>query len=390
MAQARSEVVEAFSLTRGGLLHSLLVRLGSAGDERRRVVRRALFAVLITWLPLLLLSVLQGVAWGHHIRIPLLLDLAVNVRLLVTVPILIIAEAGIGRRLHDLAVEFVRSELVDEKTITSFEAVVNRTHRWRDRVLPEILLALASFLTSVFIQTELLMSGASNWHVLGSGEKSAAGWWFIAVSTPVFRFLLLRWAWRLFLWTSFLWSASRINLFLVATHSDLAAGLGFLSEGQRAFSPIVFAGGAVIAAEVGNAIAYQGETLSSLKAPMIFYGVLAVIFLVAPLLVVAPVLLKVKRRALLEYGTQGTIHNQLFDRKWVQGNHAPDETLLGNPEASSLADFGTAFAVVRQMRIVPIDKPTLIALALSAALPMLPVILYATPPGQLISLFKMF
>jgi hypothetical protein len=42
-----------------------------------------------------------------------------------------------------------------------------------------------------------------------------------------------------FLWTSFLWSASRINLFLVATHTDLAAGLGFLSEGQKAFSPIV-------------------------------------------------------------------------------------------------------------------------------------------------------
>jgi hypothetical protein len=249
---------------------------------------------------------------------------------------------------------------------------------------------VAAVLTSVFVKTELLMSGASNWHVLGSGGVSAAGWWFVAVSTPVFRFLLLRWFWRMFLWTSFLWSASRINLFLVATHTDLAAGLGFLSEGQKAFSPIVFAGGAVIAGEVGNAIAYQGATLSSLKAPMIAYGLLAVIFLVAPLLVVAPVLLKVKRRGLLQYGAQVTIHNQLFDRKWVQGNHAPDETLLGNPEASSLADFGTAFTVVRQMRIVPIDKPTLIALAVSAALPMLPVILYAIPPAQLIHLLKMF
>ena len=275
------------------------------------------------------------------IRIPFLDDLAVNVRLLITVPILVLAESRIDRRWHDLVVEFVRSELVDEKTIPAFEAVVNRTIAWRDRVLPEILLALASVLTSVFVKTELLMSGTSNWHVLGSGEVSAAGWWFIAVSTPVFRFLLLRWIWRMCLWTSFLWSASRIDLFLVATHTDLAAGLGFLSEGQKAFSPIVFAGGAVIAAEVGNAIAYEGATLSSLKAPMIAYGVLAVIFLVAPLLVVAPVLLKVKRRALLQYGAQVTIHNQLFDRKWIQGDRAADETLLGNPDASSLADFGS-------------------------------------------------
>jgi hypothetical protein len=389
MAQARSAVVDTFSITHGGPLHWLLVRLRHEGDERQRVIHRALFAVLITWLPLLLWSLAQGLAWGHQIRIPFLRDLAVNVRLLVTVPILVFAESRIDRRWHDLVVEFVRSELVDEKTIESFETIVNRTIGWRDRVLPEILLAVASVLTSVFVKTELLMSGTSNWHVLGSGAVSAAGWWFIAVSTPVFRFLLLRWFWRMFLWTSFLWSASRIDLFLVATHTDLAAGLGFLSEGQKAFSPIVFAGGAVIAAEVGNAIAYQGATLSSLKMPMIAYGVLAVIFLVAPLLVVSPVLLKVKRRALLEYGAQVTIHNQAFDRKWIQGT-PPDETLLGNPDASSLADFGTGFTVVRQMRIVPIDKPTLIALAVSAALPMLPVILYATPPAQLIRLLKMF
>jgi hypothetical protein len=390
MAQARSVVAETFSITRGGPLHWLLVRLRHDGDERQRVIRRALFAVLITWLPLLVLSMLQGLAWGHQIKIPFLRDLAVNVRFLITIPILILAESRIDRRWRDLVVEFVSSELVDEKTIESFEAIVNRTIGWRDRVLPEILLAVASVLTSVFVKTELLMSGASNWHVLGSGAMSAAGWWFIAVSTPAFRFLLLRWFWRMFLWTSFLWSASRINLFLVATHTDLAAGLGFLSEGQKAFSPIVFAGGAVIAAEVGNAIAYQGATLSSLKMPMIAYATLAVIFLVAPLLVVAPVLLKVKRRALLQYGAQVTIHNQLFDRKWIQGNHYAEETLLGNPDASSLADFGTGFTVVRQMRIVPIDKPTLIALAVSAALPMLPVILYATPPAQLIRLLKMF
>jgi hypothetical protein len=52
----------------------------------------------------------------------------------------------------------------------------------------------------------------------------------------------------------FLWRVSRINLHLVAAHTDMAAGLGFLSEGQMAFSPIVFAGGAVIAGQVGNAI----------------------------------------------------------------------------------------------------------------------------------------
>jgi hypothetical protein len=123
---------------------------------------------------------------------------------------------------------------------------------------------------------------------------------------------------------------------------------------------------------------------------MIAYGVLATLFLVAPLLVVAPILLKVKRRALLQYGAQVTIHNQLFDQKWIREDRPAGETLLGNPDASSLADLGSSFAVVRQMHIVPIDKPTLITLAISAALPMLPVVLYATPPAQLLRVLKMF
>jgi|ERR1700733_5923092 hypothetical protein len=390
MTQVQSSIAENFSLTRGGPLHSLLVRLGHAGDERRRVLTRAFAAIIITWLPLLVLSLVQGLAWKRQIDIPFLRDLAVNVRLLIAVPILIVAESKIDRRWRTLVLEFLRSELVDEKTLPSFEAVLERTMRLRDSILPEALFVVAAWFPSIFLlKTELLMTGTSNWHNLGSGELSAAGWWFNLVSTPIFRFLLLRWCWRMFLWTSFLWSVSRIKLFLVATHADLAAGLGFLSEGQKAFSPIVFAGGAVVAGEVGNAIAYQGAALSSMKFPMIAYGVLAVIFLILPLLVVAPVLYKIKRIGLFEYGAQVTIHNQLFDQKWVDGNHAPGETLLGSPDASSLADLGSSFAVVREMRLVPIDKPTLITLAVSAALPMLPVVFYAIPAPELIRMLKM-
>ena len=286
--------------------------------------------------------------------------------------------------------EFLRTKLVGEKKLPAFEAVLERTTRWRDGVLPETVLALLAVLPSIFlVHTELLMNDISNWHTLNTGGLSPAGWWFNLVSTPVFRFLLLRWAWRMFLWTSFLWSATRINLFLVATHTDLAAGLGFLSEGQKAFSPIVFAGGAVIAAQVGNAIAYQGESLSAVKFPMIAYGVLAVLLLVVPLLVVTPVLLKTKRKALLEYGALVTIHNQLFEQKWIQKDRPAGETLLGNDDASSLADLGSSFAVVRQMGLVPIDKPTLITLAISAAIPMIPVVLYATPAMELLKIMKM-
>ena len=170
MAQAQSSVAENFSLTRGGPMHWVLVRLGHAGDGRRLVVRRALAVILITWLPLLLLSLLQGLAWRRQIiDIPFLRDFAVNVRLLIAVPILIMAESAIDKRWRSLVLQFLRSELVDEKTLPSFEAVLERTMRWRDRVLPEALLVVAAIFPSLFfVKTELLMTGTSNWHDLGT------------------------------------------------------------------------------------------------------------------------------------------------------------------------------------------------------------------------------
>jgi heme/copper-type cytochrome/quinol oxidase subunit 4 len=387
MNETKSSLAESFSITCGGPLHWLLVRLGYAGDERQLVVRRALLAVLITWLPLLVFSMVCGQAYGHEIKIPFLRDFAVNVRFLIALPILILAESGIDQRWRILTLEFLRSKLVADSEVPLFETLIEKTNRLRDRVLPEVLLLIAAFLPSIFvIKTELLMSGTSNWHTtsIGSGELSLAGWWFNFVSAPFFRFLLLRWIWRLFLATSLLWRVSRMNLYLVATHADRAAGLGFLPQGQKAFSPIVFAGGTVIAAQVANAIAYQGATLSSMKSPMITYGVLAIILLVAPLLVVTPVLLRVRKKALLEYTTLVTIHNQQFDQKWIQKKQPTDVVILGNPDPSSLIDLGSSFHVIRQMGIMPIDKPTLITLAVAAALPMAPIVLYATPADMLI------
>ena len=112
MSEIESSLAENFSITRGGPLHWLLVRIGQADDERQRVVRRAVGAALVSWLPLLVLALIQGQAYGTQIKIPFLRDLAVNVRFLIAVPILILAESGIDRRWHILVLQFLRSGLV--------------------------------------------------------------------------------------------------------------------------------------------------------------------------------------------------------------------------------------------------------------------------------------
>jgi hypothetical protein len=384
---ANSAAVETFSITRGGPFHRLLIRLFRDEPEHERVVRRAVFATALAWLPLFLLSAAQGSAFDQSAKITFVRDFAVNVRFLVALPILILAESPIDRRWRTLVLEFLRTHLVHEDQVAAFDSILNKIMRMRDHFFPELVLLVLAYLPSFLVhESEILLDGA-NWHFLnGTATLSLAGWWFKIISMPLFRFLLLRWFWRLILWTTFLWRVSRTNLHLVATHADRSAGLGFLSEGQVAFSPIVFAGSSVIASQVGNAVAYEGATLASLKFVMIGYGVLALVILVLPLLVVVPTLIKVKKRALFEYGGLVTRHNQLFDAKWIEGRHSPSDEILGSSDASSLANLGTSFGVIRDMSFIPLDKPTLIGLTVAALLPMIPVIVFTTPLNDLIKI----
>ena len=387
MGGLRSSVAESFSLTQGGPFYRIQLLFGHAQQERARILRRALLAIVVAWLPLLVLSIIQGTAYGRQLQIPFLRDFAVNVRFLVALPILILAESHIDHEWRVLVLHFLESGLVKEPELSSFEAVIRKVTRLRDSVVPEVLITAVAF--SPFLlssHTEALIGNASNWHTPGLGSSvglSLAGWWFGLVSAPFFRFLLLRWMWRMVLWALFLWWVSRINLHLVATHTDLASGLGFLSLGQKRFSPIVFAGGAVVASQVGNAIAYCGATLAEMKFVIVGYGVFAIFLLVLPLLVTTPVLRKTKRAALLSYGALVTSHNQSFAAKWVDGHAPQGDEILGNPDPSSLIDLGSSFEVVQQMKRVPINKSTLATLAVAAALPMVPLVVLATPADEL-------
>jgi len=188
----------------------------------------------------------------------------------------------------------------------------------------------------------------------------------------------------MYLWASFLCHVSRLNLVLIPTHPDMAAGIGFLSGAQLRFSPIAFACGAVVAGQVGNAIAYEGAAVAGLKFIIIAYCVFATLVLVTPLLLLLPTLLPVKRRGLLDYGALAAGYTQTFDAKWIRGKPPEGETLLGSSDIQSLADLGSTFAIVRGMRVAPIDKHTLIGAPIAAVLPMVPVLIFGTPANQLI------
>jgi hypothetical protein len=216
------------------------------------------------------------------------------------------------------------------------------------------------------------------WRFTAAHSFTRAGWWFALVSTPIARFIMYRWIWRFLLWSALPLKLSRINLDLMPTHPDYLGGLGFLPGVQERLGVLFTALGSVIAGQIANDIVYQGERLAASIVLIFAFVVIAVLIVLSPLLVFTQKLYRLKRAGLVDYGRLANQHMQEFDQKWVRDR--PDgESLLGTPDISSQADMGLDYSVIREMRIVPINKMVILQVDLLAALPLVPVVLIVTP-----------
>src|SRR5271154_2537245 len=88
-----------FSLVLGGPLFHLYRRMHLSLDGLELLRRRMLVITLFAWLPLLFLSVLDGHSLGGAIKIPFLYDVEAQVRFLIALPLLIILEVIVHRRI---------------------------------------------------------------------------------------------------------------------------------------------------------------------------------------------------------------------------------------------------------------------------------------------------
>src|SRR3954465_5447045 len=86
-----------FSLVMGGPLFQLMRRAHLSDDSLHLVLQRVVFLALLAWLPLMLLSALEGHLLGG-VAVPFFLDLDVHIRFLAVVPLLIVAEVVVHRR----------------------------------------------------------------------------------------------------------------------------------------------------------------------------------------------------------------------------------------------------------------------------------------------------
>ncbi|WP_248323877.1 MULTISPECIES: hypothetical protein [unclassified Caballeronia] len=369
-----------FSLVLGGPLFQLFRKAHIADDALDLVRQRILVISLVAWLPLLGLSALEGHLWGHSVAIPFLLDMEVHIRFLVAVPLLILAELVVHRRLRPIARAFLDRHIIPEASVTRFDDAIRSAFRLRNSVPAELLLIALVYGVGIFIvwRQYTALQTTTTWYAVpgASGlSLSLAGIWYGYVSVPIFQFLLIRWYFRLFVWTRFLWQVSRIELDLVPAHPDRVGGLGFLANTVYAFMALLVAHGAMLAAQFANRIFFAGAALTEFKAEtgaMVLF-LLGLVF--APLLAFAPQLAKAKRTGLSEFGSLAERYTREFDAKWLKSGSRSDEPLVGSADIQSLADLANSFDVVRTMRIAPITRDAIVRLGAAVLVPIVPLAL---------------
>ena len=176
-----------------GLIESVAETDDALMMVRQRIIVIALFA----WLPLLLLSGLEGNLWVGSTGVPFLFDVEVHVRFLVALPLLIAAELVVHRRMRPLLQQFLERNMIPGNAMARFEAAVASAFRLRNSVLAEVLLIAFVYGVGILVVwRQYIALDTATWYATPSAagsQFSLAGMWYAYLSVPIFQFLLLRW-----------------------------------------------------------------------------------------------------------------------------------------------------------------------------------------------------
>ncbi len=339
------------------------------------VGRRAVVAVLVTWVPIAIVAASAGRFLPGATAEPLLQHFGLNVKFLVAVPVLIVGEVLLDTLTQKKIAHFVKSGLVAEADRPHFAGIVERVVAWRDAWKPWLVIA-------ALIAAWTLMPGSINAHdLLWAADEPLrrlslqfGAWWYTFVARPIFFALVLIWLWRLTVLAVLLVQISRLRLSLVPTHPDRAGGLGFLKELPHAFSPLTLALASVLAAQWGHYAVFHGVELSAFTLPVVALAIVATVVVLAPLLAFSPALVALRRRAKLDYGALAGEHGRLLHRRWILGETLHDDSLLTARELGPAADAAAIYDGVVNTRFVPFDLRTFLLIVAPIVVPMVPLI----------------
>ena len=354
-----------------------LTNLILSNDEHTAV--RILIMSGVAWLPLVVLTFIEGTLFATDITIPFIKDVTPYVRALIAIPLLVMADNIIEPMMARTVNYLQTSGIVPESEKQDLSSATDKmAHLMNSKYVQVILVALVivvSWLLKTDYNDMWTNKGVSSWvfHLEnGVVEKSYAGTWFLLVTTPLVSFLLYRWLWRFIVWSIFLYRVSRLKLELYASHTDLSGGLGLLGQGQSMFCILFFIIATLLSSELAGNILYEGDMLAGAKQVLVVFIIISVTLILMPLLSFAKKLFILKREALVEYGALQHRISSDFHEHWIKNK---SDAMVDSMQPSAMADYSAVYEIISNMRIVPLNPKTIIVLAVVLLIPFLPLTL---------------
>jgi hypothetical protein len=378
--------IQEFSLL-GGPLQQLGCRLGLV-REGTNTIWLGIALGLLAWCVLMLLALLQGV--GHK-----MFSFAViggHVRLLVAIPLFFVCETWVAPLMAEFVREIRNSGIVPEAELPALVSDIRRVGRLKDSWLVESFILLAAFTAPLIgMIADLQVGRTGSWVSVieqAGGKFTWVNGWYLGFCLLLFRFLIFRWLWRLGLWWYFLGRVQKLKLRLMPTHSDGAAGLGYLEVVHEHFTPLALAISAVLSASFAEGISSGTMAFETLYWSIPIVLLLNAVLFICPLFIFSAKLWVCRVTGCSEYMAMASRYVNAFDQKWLRNENASGESQLGTPDMQSLADLTNSVNVVRRMQFIPASRRLVMGLAASAILPLLPLFLFKYPVTELAQ--KMF
>jgi len=350
------------------------LKLGVINSES--VLKKILFFSALTWLPLLIISLIQNNAVNPDITLPFLKDYESYGRFLIAIPAIFIAEKFINLQTSNSLVHFVESGIISENNVGEYELLLNKYRKLSESKSLQVVIFIIATLNIFLVKTFWgPLTEFTSWKYDSVSDSiTAAGYWFMLISLPVLKYLIFRLFCRFLLWTWFLRKISKMDLNLIAIDPDKSGGLGFLGIVQSSFGFLGFAQAAIASAEVANKVIYSGVPVEDYRFSLLVIPVVVIIYL-SPLLYFSRKLGKLKLEGIMIYSTLTHKYSKLFEDKWIRGNKInEDESILGSGDIQSLADIGSTYEVVENIRIFPINLNIFLFMLVLIALPFIPLI----------------
>jgi hypothetical protein len=386
------EILGRFLLARGGPFYSLQRQLGLLREDEFRAGLRALLFIGLAWGVPLVLNLIAGDAFGRQTDKPYLFDTGVWARFFIAVGLFILMERQVEERLRAYLVHFVSAPLLAPGSFESAAEAVTAALKRRDAWLAEAGCLSIAILVTIGTFFRLIDSETSSWLVhasLNGNLLTVAGWWCVVVSNPLFWFLLLRWLWRLFVWSMLLRELAALDLRLVATHPDGHGGLAFIGQYPNAYATFVFAMSCVVGAAIAQERLDVDLTIGTYSFLMGGWLLFVIMLFSIPLLAFCKPLSKLKQQTYLAFSALATRHDRAAERELIGRNiSAPEEAEQSAGE--EIPDPSKVYSTAQKLSVFPFSMSALLPISAAALLPLVAAGATELPIKELIKVVKRF